>query len=170
MKHHPALCYRRGLRSAAALLLVLLGLMGGCREPDASELPVWSPTDHDNQSTPGAAQVEPSAPRPEMAALAEHGVSDVILATWRQKCARCHGIIGRGDGPEAAAYRPRDLTDPTWQRVALDSEITHTIQKGRGRMPAFKELPAETVEGLVRLVRLLDRARQAPESEPGAAP
>jgi mono/diheme cytochrome c family protein len=140
-------------------LVLSLGLVA-CKEN--RELPTWSPADHDNQTKPAQGQVDTKAVRPGMPDLEKQGVNDVVLATWKQTCMSCHGAIGRGDGPAGAALRPPNFTDPTWQKVAIDSEMQHTITHGRGRMPAFAHLPEETVSGLVRLIRLMG-ARNAPE-------
>lgn len=147
----------------AALPLVTLLCSCACERSTSSDLQEWSPADHDNQSQPGAGQVNTSQPRPGMPDLEEQGVTEVVLAAWKTNCVRCHGIIGRGDGPNGRVFKPRDLTNPKWQRVALDSEIARTIRRGRGQMPGFSQLPETTVQGLVRLVRMLN-AEGAPES------
>lgn len=149
-----------------------------CKGKDPEQFPEWSPEDHDNQEQPNAGQVDTEKPRPGMPNMERLGINDVVLATWKQNCVPCHGVIGRGDGPQGMAMRPRDLTDPTWQRVAIDSEIAHTIRKGRGRMPGFPNIPEETVTGLIRLVRMLNAeprtaatadASSDPHAAPGAA-
>jgi mono/diheme cytochrome c family protein len=93
--------------------------------------------------------------------LTRHGIDDVVLATWKQTCTPCHGLIGRGDGPQGAVLHPTDLTSAVWQGRAIDSEIAYTIHKGRGRMPGFAHIPDATVAGLVRLVRMLGPAPQS---------
>ncbi len=152
-------------RSYRALLscCLLVAINVACSRTDAEQLPEWTPADHDNQTQPQPNQVDIENPSPGMPSGEALGLNDVVLATWKQNCVPCHGIIGRGDGPQAATTRPRDLTDPTWQRVAIDSEIIHTIKKGRGRMPAFGQIPDETVQGLVRLIRMLN-ASPPPDS------
>jgi mono/diheme cytochrome c family protein len=151
------------------LLLTALSV-GACDQKDPGALPEWSPSDHDNQENPQAGQVDTSNPRPGMPNLEQYGLNDLILATWKQNCVPCHGVIGRGDGPQGVAVRPRDLTDPEWQRVAIDSEIAHTIKKGRGRMPAFAQIPEDTVMGLVRLVRMLNAGRVKEDGPPAPSP
>ena len=155
------------------LLLLALVLLAttGCDKKNPGDLPEWSPADHDNQTNPQPGQVDTSKPKAGMPSLQEHGITDVVLATWKQNCVPCHGLIGRGDGPQGAALRPTDLTNPQWQRVAIDSEILHTIKNGRGRMPAFSSIPDETAQGLVRLVRMLNaNPEPAPEAQAGDAP
>lgn len=155
------------------LTLLLLGSLSLACDRSSENLPEWSARDHDHQTSPNAAQTDVSAPpaqRPGMPAMEKFGITPVILSAWKQNCTPCHGLIGRGDGPQGAALRPPDLTNPKWQRVAIDSEIAHTIKKGRGRMPGFPSLPDETVEGLIRLIRLMNPERPAeeiPADKPG---
>lgn len=144
---------------AASLSLV------ACRR-ESADVREWTRTDHDNQEKPNAGQIDPAQKRPEMPSLQEHGVDDVVLATWKQNCIVCHGVIGRGDGPQAAMVKPPNFTDPEWQRVHLDDEMARTIQKGRGKMPGFTQLPAETVNGLVQLIRLLNPERHRDSGAP----
>jgi hypothetical protein len=155
-------------RFAFPFLLALI--ISGCDKTSAEELPVWMPQDHDNQEQPAPGQVDTKAPRPGMPNLEEHGISDVILATWKQNCTRCHGLIGRGDGPEGRMVNPPDLTDPVFQKRAIDSEMAYAIKKGRGRMPAFGHLPESTVTGLVNLVRMLNRERTEQNAPRDAEP
>lgn len=103
------------------------------------------------------------------AALEQHGVSDVILASWKQNCVTCHGVVGRGDGPQGPMVRPPDFTNPVWQKNAMEDHMRRTIMKGRGPMPAFGHLPEETVDGLIRLIRLLNRDRAAAPEAAGSA-
>jgi len=141
------------------------------RKPE--DLPEWSARDHDNQKEAKSNQFDSTAPpKPGMPALEKYGINQVTLAAWKQNCVPCHGLIGAGDGPQGSMTRPTDLTNPKWHEVALDSEIENTIKKGRGRMPAFAQLPDETVTGLVRLIRLMnpERERDATASAPAAAP
>lgn len=157
----------RGRRLAPSALLCLATYLMGCEDRSTASLPVWTPNDHDNRASPGAGQTDTEAPRPEMPSLDQHGIDDVVLATWRQNCTTCHGLIGRGDGPQGAMFRPPDLTSPAFQARAIDSEILHTIEKGKGRMPGFGQLPKDTIAGLARLVRLLG-APPKPEASAAA--
>lgn len=136
-------------------LFVLLFLAPGCSRPDGASLPEWTAADHDHQDLPANGQVDTSKRREGMPDLERHGVNDVILATWKQNCITCHGVIGRGDGPQGAALSPPDFTNPEWQDGITDAKMTGTITAGQGRMPAFSHLPGETVTGLVNLIRLL---------------
>jgi len=51
---------------------------------------------------------------------------------WEGRCVNCHGPGGRGDGPAglATSPRPRDFTDPEWQRQTSDGQIRAAILYG----------------------------------------
>ncbi len=64
--------------------------------------------------------------------------------------------------------KARDLSDPAWQSSVTDADIAAAITRGKNAMPAFP-LPPTTIDGLVHLVRLLDRDRQLAAPEASAA-
>lgn len=140
-------------RGFAILGLVLLGC-----QSQAENLREWRPSDHDHTTEPGNDQVAVSPDGGTAPELAAHGLDEVTLVAWQQNCTRCHGIIGRGDGPQGPSMRAPDLTNPAWQRSVKDEQISRVIREGRGLMPPFA-LPESTVTGLVRLIRLLDASR-----------
>lgn len=136
------------------LALALTATIIGCNS-SPGDLRTWRAEDHDHTTNPGQDQVvsgPDAGPAPELARV---GLDEVTVIAWQQNCTRCHGQIGRGDGPQGAMMRATDLTNPTWQRSVTDEQIALTIQKGRGQMPAFP-LPESTVKQLVKLIRLLD--------------
>ncbi|HEU5076193.1 MAG TPA: cytochrome c, partial [Polyangiaceae bacterium] len=138
--------------SSRAAILGLSLFAIACKS-EAHDLREWKPSDHDHTSEPGRDQVDVSDPASNP--LSAHGISEVVLLGWRQNCVRCHGVIGRGDGSQAAATRPPDLTDPERQAQLTDADIKTVIRQGRGLMPAH-DLPDSTIDGLVKLVRLLN--------------
>ncbi|MEB2312956.1 MAG: cytochrome c [Sorangiineae bacterium] len=154
------------MRPPVALLLASL-IAFGC-QGTPSDLREWRASDHDQPDEPPPGQAAPT--RPANTAMSEIarslGVDEVVLATWQQRCTRCHGTLGRGDGPEGPMVGTRDLSDPAWQAATGDQAIAASIRAGRGKMPAF-ELPAATLAGLVRLVRMMS---DAPAPSAASAP
>jgi len=61
---------------------------------------------------------------------------------FKSKCARCHGLDGRGGGDEAAAQAvpPADFTDAAFMASRSDGQLYYQILMGGGdrcAMPAF---------------------------------
>lgn len=151
------------------LAMALLPVLAACTR-DAEDLREWRPSDHHHQIEESRTGRE--APRVTGSAAAPlPGLEEVTIATWQRACMNCHGQLGRGDGPQGAMVHARDLSDPEWQAAVTDDRIAESVTKGRGLMPPFA-LPAETVTGLVHLVRLFDRNRlmRAPGSAAAPAP
>ena len=76
---------------------------------------------------------------------------------WKKHCEGCHGVTGRGDGPDARLHEkrkghaPRNLTNPKVQANLTDGAIFWRISKGiieEGNsviMPKYEDkIPSET--------------------------
>jgi mono/diheme cytochrome c family protein len=88
---------------------------------------------------------------------------------YADRCARCHGDQGNGDGPDASMYKtpPGVLSDARLMGQEADGEIFWKIGEGRRPMPGFeKELSDEQRWQLVNFIRSL--ARPAPQTLPSA--
>ena len=86
---------------------------------------------------------------------------------YSEKCANCHGDIGKGDGSDAMMYDPgpADLTDAAKMSKVTDGEIFYQISEGRKPMPSFKKrLTEEQRWQLVLVVRSFAGAPSAPEN------
>ena len=70
------------------------------------------------------ASSEPQAVTPEAMAQAED--------LYKNRCARCHGPTGRGDGPEAAGLtpKPRNFRSAAWQLAVSDKHLEQAIREG----------------------------------------
>ena len=86
---------------------------------------------------------------------------------YRFYCAQCHGLEGRGDGPNATRHQPvepRNFTSWAEMSILTDSEIILAIERGGAAtakstlMPPFAETltRAEIVE-LKDYIRMLCR-------------
>jgi len=74
-------------------------------------------------------------------------------ATYKAKCAVCHGADGKGQTPTAKAMGVPDLTAAGTQNKT-DAELTDLTAKGKGKMPGYeKSLSADDIKGLVALIR-----------------
>jgi len=75
-------------------------------------------------------------------------------ATFRTKCAMCHGQDGSGSLVGQSISVP-DLRSPVAQKLS-DAQLARIISDGKGRMPSFKNSLSEAqIHGLVTYVRLL---------------
>jgi cytochrome c oxidase cbb3-type subunit 3 len=77
----------------------------------------------------------------------------LVEVTWRNQCASCHGLIGRGDGPQGPMVHATNLTQPEWQAKVTDQDIAEVIRNGKNRMPKF-DFPPDVVAGLVARIRM----------------
>ena len=78
-------------------------------------------------------------------------------------CSQCHGLDGKGDGPAAGSLnpKPRDYTDPAWQKSVTDAEIKAIIVGGgqavgkSGMMPPNPNLQGrdDVLDELVSIIR-----------------
>jgi mono/diheme cytochrome c family protein len=75
-------------------------------------------------------------------------------ATFRTKCAMCHGQDGGGSEVGKSMNVP-DLRSQAVQKLP-DTELAQAISNGKGGMPAFKNsLSEDQIHGLVTYIRSL---------------
>jgi mono/diheme cytochrome c family protein len=117
------------------------------------------------QAEPTAAAPAPAAAAPAAAAPAAPAAGPEAEAreVFNTRCATCHGTAGKGDGLASAALnpKPRDMTDPAWQKSVTDDHLKKVIVEGGAAVgksalmaanPDLKDKPA-VVEALVKIVR-----------------
>ena len=73
-------------------------------------------------------------------------------ATFKAKCAGCHGADGKGK----EAMKTQDLAGAEVQKMS-DADLSGVITNGKGKMPAYKALPADQVKDLVSYIRSLKK-------------
>ena len=75
-------------------------------------------------------------------------------ATFRTKCAMCHGRDGTGSQVGKSMNVP-DLRSPIVQKMS-DAQLAQIISDGKGVMPSFKNsLSEDQIHGLVTYIRSL---------------
>lgn len=77
---------------------------------------------------------------------------------FRNNCARCHGVDGRGDTEQGQKYNVPDFTNKDWWRrnptFKRSSTLTSIVTQGRQEMPAFgKKLSSAEIKQLANYVR-----------------
>jgi cytochrome c6 len=79
-------------------------------------------------------------------------------ATFRTKCAMCHGQDGGGSEVGKSMNVP-DLRSPVVQKLP-DAELSKVISDGKGGMPPFKSsLSEDQIHALVKQIRSLGRKK-----------
>ncbi len=79
-------------------------------------------------------------------------------ALYGRLCVACHGPTGGGDGPVAAALKPKpaSFTDPQFQAARTDEQLATAIKGGKPPMPPFgQQLTAAELKALVAYIRQL---------------
>lgn len=77
-------------------------------------------------------------------------------ATFKAKCAMCHGADGKGS-PTGLKMGAHDFTSADVQKQT-DAQLTETITKGKGKMPAYDgKLKDTEIKDLVAYVRSLGK-------------
>lgn len=76
-------------------------------------------------------------------------------ATYKAKCAMCHGPDGKGETSAGKAMKVRSFADPEVAKMS-DDELAGAIEKGKGKMPAYgKSLKPDEIKAMVAYVRSL---------------
>jgi cytochrome c6 len=87
-----------------------------------------------------------------VASLPMRADSTAAEATYKAKCAMCHGADGKGETPTGKAMKVKDFASEDVQKMS-DADLSSVISGGKGKMPAYKTLTAEQVKDLVAHVR-----------------
>jgi mono/diheme cytochrome c family protein len=81
--------------------------------------------------------------------------ADDVAATYKSKCAMCHGADGKGNTPAGQKMGARDFASPEVQKMS-DAELTEILAKGKNKMPAYAgKLSDGDIKALVAFVRQL---------------
>ena len=91
-----------------------------------------------------------SAPAKADAAAAE--------ATYKAKCAMCHGPDGKGETATGKMMKVKDFASEDVQKMS-DADLTAAITSGKSKMPPFKALSADQVKDLVAYVRAFGKKK-----------
>jgi cytochrome c6 len=78
-------------------------------------------------------------------------------ATFKAKCAMCHGADGKGQTSIGKAQKLRDLASADVQKQT-DQELGDIVLNGKGKMVAFKgKLSTEEIKAVVGFIRGLKK-------------
>jgi len=78
-------------------------------------------------------------------------------ATYKAKCAGCHGADGAGSTPAGKAMKIRDFHSPEVQKET-DADLTDIITNGKNKMPKYADKLKDTeIKDLVAYCRSLGK-------------
>lgn len=82
---------------------------------------------------------------------------DKSPATFRQKCAACHGPDGKAQTPAAKNLGVKSFADPAVAKMS-DADLSAAIEKGKGKMPSYgKAMSGDDVKAMVAYIRTLGK-------------
>lgn len=74
-------------------------------------------------------------------------------ALYKQKCAACHGVDGKGETPTGKTLKVKDFASEEVKKMS-DEDLSEAISKGKGKMPAYgKSLKPDDIKALVAYIR-----------------
>lgn len=80
-------------------------------------------------------------------------------ATYKAKCAMCHGADGKGATPVGQKLGARDFASPDVQK-ASDADLATITAKGKNKMPSYeKSLKDTEIKDLVTYIRSLAKGK-----------
>jgi cytochrome c oxidase cbb3-type subunit I/II len=150
-------------RQEARDLVAYLETLGRARElawpeGDAAAKAAAAPDDHWAHLAFSAPRVNanPARARPRgKAPTLPSAAAATGRPLWRDQCAGCHGLEGRGDGPAARWLRPRpaDLTVREFSAAGLADVLANGVLGTA--MPAWRDQPPLSLAALASVVREL---------------
>jgi len=79
-------------------------------------------------------------------------------ATYKAKCAMCHGPDGKGETATGKAMKVKDFSSEEVQKMS-DEDLSGAITGGKGKMPPYKTLTPDQVKDLVAYVRAFGKKK-----------
>jgi cytochrome c6 len=80
-------------------------------------------------------------------------------ATFKAKCAACHGVDGKGATPTGKALAVHDLGSADTQNMS-DADLAQIISKGKDKMPAYGgSLKDAEIKDLVGYIRTMGKTK-----------
>lgn len=80
-------------------------------------------------------------------------------ATYKTKCAMCHGADGKGETPAGKKMGAHDFASPEVQKMS-DADLATVIAKGKNKMPPYeKSMKEAEIKDLVSYIRQLGKEK-----------
>ncbi len=85
-----------------------------------------------------------------LAVCSSSAVAQDAAATFKSKCAMCHGADGKGGKMGTRDFASAEV------KAETDAQLTEIITKGKGKMPSYTgKLSDADIKGLVAYIRSL---------------
>jgi mono/diheme cytochrome c family protein len=138
---------------ASASFAAGVGLAGGQRHAATPQKPAAQ-----KPAASSGWQVPPDAESKKSPLVVDAKVLAMGKAVFKDKCVKCHGPAGLGDGPDADPDHQEhmNLTNPKHADANADGVVFYKVLKGRRRpkMPAFEaELNEQQIWSVVAYVQ-----------------
>lgn len=79
-------------------------------------------------------------------------------ATYKAKCAMCHGPDGKGATAAGKTMGVKDFASDEVQKMS-DADLSAAITGGKGKMPKYATLSADQVKDLVAYIRAFGKKK-----------
>ena len=79
-------------------------------------------------------------------------------ATYKAKCAMCHGPDGKGETATGKMMKVKDFTSEEVQKMS-DADLTAAITSGKGKMPQYKTLSEDQLKDLTAFIRAFGKKK-----------
>lgn len=79
-------------------------------------------------------------------------------ATYKAKCAMCHGADGKGETATGKTMKVKDFASEEVQKMSAE-DLGEAISKGKGKMPAYKAFTPEQVKDLAAYVKAFGKKK-----------
>lgn len=91
--------------------------------------------------------------------LAKPAAADEATATYKAKCAMCHGADGKGDTPAGKKMGAHDFASEEVKKQS-DADLEQIMAKGKNKMPAYEnKLKPGEIKDLVSYIRKLGKSQ-----------
>jgi len=83
-------------------------------------------------------------------------LADDSAALFKSKCAMCHGPDGAANTTMAKNLGIKSFKSPDVQKMS-DADLKNIIVSGKNKMPTYKALGSDQIDGLVKYIRELGK-------------
>lgn len=123
---------------------ILLTVMGSGDQPDGQVMRLVPKGEATPEAAPPVSKAAPlngeAGNNPTQAKIVSN---QAIVSLFKENCARCHGLNGRGDGPDSKdlGVQVPNFHDAEFQKTRSDKELVTAIKQGGGAVGRSEMMP-----------------------------